>query len=81
MQKDAYTLSGKDPEGAFPIVLGHEGAGIVERVGPQVTQPLERLVILTHVAPRARLVAPGPAEYAMACLWLRSVGLNVECYD
>jgi len=31
---DAYTLSGKDPEGAFPIVLGHEGAGIVESVGP-----------------------------------------------
>ncbi|KAJ5574439.1 alcohol dehydrogenase [Penicillium hetheringtonii] len=29
---DAYTLSGKDPEGAFPIVLGHEGAGIVESV-------------------------------------------------
>ncbi|EFE34616.1 zinc-binding oxidoreductase CipB [Trichophyton benhamiae CBS 112371] len=30
---DAYTLSGKDPEGAFPIVLGHEGAGIVESIG------------------------------------------------
>lgn len=34
---DAYTLSGKDPEGAFPIVLGHEGAGIVESVGEGVT--------------------------------------------
>lgn len=34
---DAYTLSGKDPEGAFPIVLGHEGAGIVESVGDDVT--------------------------------------------
>ncbi|OBT51419.1 S-(hydroxymethyl)glutathione dehydrogenase [Pseudogymnoascus sp. 24MN13] len=33
---DAYTLSGKDPEGAFPIVLGHEGAGIVESVGSAV---------------------------------------------
>lgn len=33
---DAYTLSGKDPEGAFPIVLGHEGAGIVESVGEGV---------------------------------------------
>ncbi|OWT42690.1 S-(hydroxymethyl)glutathione dehydrogenase [Pochonia chlamydosporia 170] len=33
----AYTLSGKDPEGAFPIVLGHEGAGIVESVGEGVT--------------------------------------------
>ncbi|KAI9757879.1 MAG: S-(hydroxymethyl)glutathione dehydrogenase [Lichina confinis] len=34
---DAYTLSGKDPEGAFPIVLGHEGAGVVESVGDDVT--------------------------------------------
>lgn len=37
IQLDAYTLSGKDPEGAFPIVLGHEGAGIVESVGEGVT--------------------------------------------
>ncbi|EON64038.1 S-(hydroxymethyl)glutathione dehydrogenase [Coniosporium apollinis CBS 100218] len=38
---DAYTLSGKDPEGAFPIVLGHEGAGIVESVGEGVTSVKE----------------------------------------
>src|SRR5262245_29261452 len=30
---DAYTLSGRDPEGLFPCVLGHEGAGVVEEVG------------------------------------------------
>ncbi|MCA9695004.1 MAG: alcohol dehydrogenase catalytic domain-containing protein, partial [Myxococcales bacterium] len=34
---DAYTLSGKDPEGAFPAILGHEGAGVVVEVGPGVT--------------------------------------------
>jgi S-(hydroxymethyl)glutathione dehydrogenase/alcohol dehydrogenase len=34
---DAYTLSGVDPEGIFPAILGHEGAGIVEAVGEGVT--------------------------------------------
>ncbi len=34
---DAFTLSGEDPEGNFPAVLGHEGAGVVEAVGPEVT--------------------------------------------
>jgi S-(hydroxymethyl)glutathione dehydrogenase/alcohol dehydrogenase len=33
---DAYTLSGKDPEGLFPAILGHEGAGVVVEVGPEV---------------------------------------------
>lgn len=35
---DAYTLSGIDPEGVFPCVLGHEGGAIVEEVGPGVTR-------------------------------------------
>lgn len=34
---DAYLLDGLDPEGAFPIILGHEGGGIVESVGTGVT--------------------------------------------
>jgi len=34
---DAYTLSGKDPEGIFPVIFGHEGGGIVESVGEGVT--------------------------------------------
>ena len=34
---DYYTLSGADPEGLFPAILGHEGAGIVVDVGPGVT--------------------------------------------
>lgn len=34
---DAYTLSGRDPEGLFPSILGHEGAGVVVEVGSGVT--------------------------------------------
>ncbi len=34
---DAYTMEGKDSEGIFPSILGHEGAGIVREVGPGVT--------------------------------------------
>src|SRR6056297_1722476 len=34
---DAYTLSGADPEGLFPSILGHEGAGVVMDVGPGVS--------------------------------------------
>jgi S-(hydroxymethyl)glutathione dehydrogenase/alcohol dehydrogenase len=45
---DAYTLSGKDPEGAFPAILGHEGAGVVLEVGPGVTslQPGDHVIPL-----------------------------------
>jgi S-(hydroxymethyl)glutathione dehydrogenase / alcohol dehydrogenase len=34
---DAYTLSGADPEGLFPAILGHEGAGVVREIGAGVT--------------------------------------------
>jgi S-(hydroxymethyl)glutathione dehydrogenase / alcohol dehydrogenase len=44
---DEYTLSGKDPEGLFPSILGHEGAGVVVEVGPGVTS----LVPGDHVIP------------------------------
>jgi len=45
---DAFTLSGDDPEGAFPAILGHEGAGIVIEVGEGVTsvQPGDHVIPL-----------------------------------
>ncbi len=55
---DEFTLSGKDPEGIFPSILGHEGAGIVREIGPGVTS----LEVDDHVIP---LYTPecGECEY------------------
>ena len=44
---DAFTLSGDDPEGLFPAILGHEGGGIVEEIGPGVTS----VAVGDHVIP------------------------------
>ncbi|NOY72330.1 MAG: S-(hydroxymethyl)glutathione dehydrogenase/class III alcohol dehydrogenase [Gammaproteobacteria bacterium] len=44
---DAFTLSGDDPEGMFPAVLGHEGAGIVVEIGSGVTS----VAVGDHVIP------------------------------
>ena len=44
---DAYTLSGRDPEGLFPCVLGHEGAGVVVEAGKEVRS----LRVGDHVIP------------------------------
>ena len=44
---DAYTLSGDDPEGLFPSILGHEGGGVVESIGEGVTS----VAVGDHVIP------------------------------
>ena len=44
---DAFTLSSGDPEGIFPAILGHEGAGVVREVGADVTS----LAVGDHVIP------------------------------
>jgi S-(hydroxymethyl)glutathione dehydrogenase/alcohol dehydrogenase len=44
---DAYTMSGRDPSGLFPAVLGHEGAGVIEEIGPGVRS----LAVGDHVIP------------------------------
>ena len=44
---DAFTLSGEDPEGNFPAILGHEGGAVVEEIGPGVTS----VAVGDHVIP------------------------------
>ena len=58
---DAFTLSGADPEGMFPVILGHEGGGIVEEIGEGVTS----LKVGDHVIP---LYTPecGECEYCLS---------------
>jgi S-(hydroxymethyl)glutathione dehydrogenase / alcohol dehydrogenase len=58
---DAFTLSGADPEGLFPVIMGHEGGGIVEEVGPGVTS----VKVGDHVIP---LYTPecGTCEYCLS---------------
>jgi S-(hydroxymethyl)glutathione dehydrogenase/alcohol dehydrogenase len=56
---DAYTLSGADPEGIFPCILGHEGGGIVEAVGEGVTS----VAVGDHVIP---LYTPNAASASSA---------------
>src|ERR1044072_7401595 len=49
---DLYTASGADPSGYAPTVLGHEGAGVVERVGPDVTSLSPGDHVVTLFSPR-----------------------------
>ena len=51
---EAYTLSGADPEGLFPAILGHEGAGVVVEVGEGVTSVAEGDHVIPLYTPECR---------------------------
>jgi len=51
---DKYTLSGADPEGLFPTILGHEGAGIVREVGKGVTSVVPGDHVIPLYTPECR---------------------------
>src|SRR6266566_7716859 len=51
---DAFTLSGEDPEGRFPAILGHEGAGIVVDIGKGVTSLKPGDHVIPLYAPECR---------------------------
>ncbi|KAJ1565474.1 NAD/NADP dependent alcohol dehydrogenase, partial [Cladochytrium tenue] len=72
---DAYTLSGLDSEGVFPVILGHEGGGIVESVGEGVTsvQPGDHVIPLYGAALKTAKVEPNST---VAVFGLGAVGLS-----
>ncbi len=51
---DLYTASGVDPSGYAPTVLGHEGAGVVEKLGPGVSSLVEGDHVVTLFSPQCR---------------------------
>jgi S-(hydroxymethyl)glutathione dehydrogenase / alcohol dehydrogenase len=51
---DLFTASGADPSGYSPAVLGHEGAGVVERIGPKVHDVREGDHVVTLFSPQCR---------------------------
>ena len=53
---DEFTLSGADPEGLFPAILGHEGAGVVVEVGPGVTSVKKGDHVIPLYTPECRRV-------------------------
>ena len=60
---DAFTLSGEDPEGIFPSVLGHEGAGIVMEVGKNVTSVKPELSVnVWSITPSRSVSQPSVIE-------------------
>ena len=54
---DEYTLSGKDPEGLFPAILGHEGAGVVREVGAGFTEVTPAITSSRSTPPNAASVS------------------------
>src|SRR5215208_2693426 len=64
---DEFTLSGADPEGLFPAILGHEGAGVVVEVGRGVTTGIGAVLNTAKVEPGAKGIVFG----------LGGIGLNV----
>jgi S-(hydroxymethyl)glutathione dehydrogenase/alcohol dehydrogenase len=68
---DLYTASGADPSGYAPAVLGHEGAGVVERVGPDVASVAPGDHVVTLFSPQCRECVHCRSERTNLCLAIR----------
>jgi len=68
---DLYTASGADPSGYAPTVLGHEGAGVVERVGAGVTSLAPGDHVVTLFSPQCRECVHCRSDRTNLCLAIR----------
>src|SRR3954449_735163 len=68
---DLYTASGADPSGYAPTVLGHEGAGVVERVGEGVTSVAPGDHVVTLFSPQCRECIHCRSDRTTLCLAIR----------
>ena len=69
---DEFTLSGADPEGLFPAILGHEGAGIVVDVGPGVTSVKKGDHVIPLYTPECRECPSCLSRKTNLCTAIRS---------
>jgi S-(hydroxymethyl)glutathione dehydrogenase/alcohol dehydrogenase len=69
---DLYTASGADPSGYAPAVLGHEGAGVVESVGPDVTSLAPGDHVVTLFSPQCRECVHCIDERTNLCMAIRA---------
>ncbi len=69
---DEYTLSGADPEGLFPAILGHEGAGVVVDIGPGVTSVAKGDHVIPLYTPECRQCEYCLSRKTNLCITLRA---------
>ena len=69
---DEFTLSGADPEGLFPAILGHEGAGVVVEVGPGVTSVKPGDHVIPLYTPECRACPSCLSQKTNLCTAIRS---------
>src|SRR5471030_3358744 len=69
---DKYTLSGADPEGLFPTILGHEGAGVVVDVGPGVRSLKKGDHVIPLYTPECRQCKSCTSHKTNLCTAIRS---------
>src|SRR5262245_33545909 len=69
---DEFTLSGADPEGLFPAILGHEGAGILADAGAAVTTARRADHVIPPYRPKCRQCPPCLSRKTTLCTPIRA---------